>query len=101
MAGIAIASHAVSPPPFARDSQPSWLVDDFFVGSPAEWSTVGAELPRAVEEAAREGGAERLIVLAARVDEPKRQMIEAAGRYARAASWWVHPVTPRNETASP
>jgi len=94
LVGIAIASHRVFPPPFRSDPQPSWLVDDFFVSSAEAWSTVGIALLDAVEEAACAAGASRLIVLTARLDAPKRATIEAAG-YERGASWWVHPVLPR------
>src|SRR5829696_7112259 len=85
LAGIAIASHEVFPPPFGGEPQPSWLVDDFFVAFSDDWSSVGRELLRAVDEAARAGGADRLIVLTARRDEPKRQLIEEAGGYERGA----------------
>jgi hypothetical protein len=92
--GIAIAARNVSPPPFRDDPEVSWLVDDFFVGSSDLWPTIGTALLRAVEDAARNGGGERVIVLSARRDEPKRSMIMAAG-YERAASWWVRPVEPQ------
>jgi hypothetical protein len=92
--GIAIAARKVFPPPFRSDPEPSWLVDDFFVSSGGLWPTVGAALVSAVEVAATEGGADRVIVLAARRDEPKRDMLEAVG-YERGASWWVRVLAPR------
>jgi hypothetical protein len=92
--GIAIAARKAFPPPFRDDPEPTWLVDDLFVASNKLWPTVGIPLLRAVEEAARTGGAHRVIVLCARRDEPKRNMILAAG-YERAASWWVRAVEPR------
>jgi hypothetical protein len=94
LAGIAIASHRVGPPPFNDDSEPSWLVDDFFVRSADEWPTVGAALLRGIEAAAVESGATRVVVLSARRDAPKRDAIAALG-YTLGASWWVHPVSPR------
>jgi GNAT superfamily N-acetyltransferase len=94
LAGIAITAHKVFPPPFSKDPEPSWLTDDFFVATPDQWLTVGAHLLRETERQAKAGEAKRLIVLTARADEPKRQMLESAG-YSRGASWWVHPVTPR------
>ncbi len=94
LAGIAITAHKVFPPPFSNDSEPSWLTDDFFVSTPDQWLTVGADLLRETERQARDGGAGRLIALTARRDKPKRHMLESAG-YTRGASWWVHPVTPR------
>lgn len=65
---------------------PSWLVDDFFVPSAGEWQTVGAPLLQAVEQAGRELGAARMVVLTARQDMPKRAMLAGAG-YERGASW--------------
>lgn len=91
LAGIAMAAHSVIPPPFRSDPQRSWLVDDFFVASAAEWQSLGAQLVEAVERAARDSGAARLVVLCARRDEPKRAMLVACG-YQRGASWWVLPV---------
>lgn len=91
LVGIAMAAHRVFPPPFRSDPEPSWLVDDFFVTSPADWQTVGKALLEAVEQAAHEQGAARLVVLSARRDEAKRAMLDACG-YERGASWWVHPV---------
>jgi GNAT superfamily N-acetyltransferase len=93
LVGIAIAAHSVLPPPFRSDPEPSWLVDDFFVQSADGWSSIGADLVAAVERAARENGASRLVVLTARKDRPKRAMLSALG-YERGASWWVHPVEP-------
>lgn len=94
LAGIAITAHKVFPPPFSIDPEPSWLTDDFFVSTPDQWMTVGCDLLRETERQANDGGAKRLIVLTARRDEPKRQMLERAG-YTRGASWWVHHVTPQ------
>jgi GNAT superfamily N-acetyltransferase len=91
LAGIALAAHSVFPPPFRSDPDPSWLVDDFFVASAAEWLTVGTQLLQAVERAAGSKEAARLVVLSARQDEPKRAMLAACG-YRRGASWWVLPV---------
>jgi GNAT superfamily N-acetyltransferase len=93
--GIAIAARKASPPPFRDDPEPTWLVDDFFVASNELWPMVGTALVRAVEDAARVGGADRVIVLCARRDEPKRDMILAAG-YERAATWWVRALEPRS-----
>ena len=86
-----MAAHTVFPPPFRSDLGQSWLVDDFFVRSADDWRTVGASLLEAVEQAAREQRATRVIVLSARRDEPKRAMLATVG-YERGASWWVHPV---------
>jgi hypothetical protein len=97
LAGIAITAHKVSPPPFSIDPERSWLTDDFFVSTPDQWMTAGYDLLHETERQAKDGGAERLIVLTARRDEPKRQMLEGTG-YTRGASWWVHPVTPRRGT---
>jgi GNAT superfamily N-acetyltransferase len=94
--GIAITAHKIFPPPFSTDLELSWLTDDFFVHDAEAWPTVGTRLLRETEGAAREGGASRLVVLTARRDRPKRQMLEGAG-YARGASWWVHPLTPSDE----
>ena len=91
LAGIVMAGHTVFPPPFRSDAEPSWLVDDFFVQSADDWASVGTLLLDAVEDAARELGATRLVVLTARWDEPKRSMLAVRG-YERGASWWVHPV---------
>ena len=95
--GVALACHKVYPPPFNIDAEPSWLVDDYFVASADEWESAGKELLHEIERAAREAGAERLIVLTARRDEPKRHLLEAEG-YERGASWWVHAVTPSGGT---
>jgi GNAT superfamily N-acetyltransferase len=91
LVGIAMAAHSVFPPPFRGDPESSWLVDDFFVRSGDDWSGVGVELVEAVEGAARDLGAVRIVVLSARRDEPKRAMLSSLG-YERGASWWVHPV---------
>jgi GNAT superfamily N-acetyltransferase len=92
--GIAIAARKVFPPPFRSDPEPSWLVDDFFVSSGELWATVGTALLSAVAAAATDGGATRVIVLSAHRDEPKREMLEAAG-YERGASWWVRVLEPQ------
>jgi GNAT superfamily N-acetyltransferase len=94
LVGIAITAHKVFPPPFSNDAGRSWLTDDFYVATPDQWLTVGADLLRETERQVRDSGPGRLIVLTARRDEPKRRLLESAG-YNRGASWWVHPVTPR------
>jgi GNAT superfamily N-acetyltransferase len=98
--GIVIASHRAFPPPFRDDPEPTWLVDDFFVRSPASWPTVGAALLARVEDAAAAGGAERVVVVAARRDEPKTSFLRARA-YELAAEWWVHAVVPKPEEPKP
>lgn len=90
IAGIAIAAHSASPPPFRFDEEPTWLIDDFYVQDSA-WSQTGRPLLDAVAEAASRAGARKLVVISARRDEPKSSMLHTAG-YERAASWWVQPV---------
>lgn len=36
IAGIAIAAHSASPPPFRFDEEPTWLIDDFYVQDSAK-----------------------------------------------------------------
>lgn len=97
--GIALTAHKLFPPPLASDPVESWLTDDFFVAQPDLWPTVGDALLRATEEAARSAAAERLVVLTARRDEPKRELLERSG-YDRAASWWVRPLTPESRAVA-
>jgi GNAT superfamily N-acetyltransferase len=68
LVGLAMAAHSVFPPPFRSDPEPSWLVDDFYVRSPDDWSGIGVELVEAVEGAARSHGIARVVVLSARRD---------------------------------
>jgi hypothetical protein len=86
-----MAAHPVSPPPFRFDPRPSWLADDFFVAAANDWQTVRASLLAAVEQTGLKSGAERLVMVSARTDEPKRAMLAELG-YQRGASWWVHPI---------
>jgi hypothetical protein len=86
-----MAAHPVSPPPFRFDPPPPWLADDFFVAAANDWQTVRASLLAAVEQTGRKSGAERLVMVSARTDEPKRAMLAELG-YQRGASWWVHPI---------
>ena len=91
--GVALANRRGAPAPFRADPQPTWFVDDFYVADAALWPTVGRALLAAVGEAARAAAAERVVVVVAQRDEPKRALLRTAG-YALEAAWWVQPLTP-------
>lgn len=93
LVGMALASRRGAPAPFRADPQPTWFVDDFYVADAALWPTVGRALLAAVEGAARAAGTERVVVVVAQRDEPKRALLRAAG-YALEAAWWAHPLAP-------
>jgi hypothetical protein len=93
LVGVALANLRGAPAPFRTDPQPTWFVDDFYVANAALWPTAGRALLTAVNEAARAAKAERVVVVVAQRDEPKRALLRAAG-YALEAAWWVHPLAP-------
>jgi GNAT superfamily N-acetyltransferase len=91
--GIAIAGHRLLMPPFQDDPRASWLLDDLYLGDESSWPTVGAALVEAIAGEAAAVGVERLVVVSARADEPRRRALLDAG-FAPAAEWHVLPVEP-------
>ncbi len=91
--GVILANRHGAPPPFRDDPEPTWFVDDFYLAPTERWESAGVALLDAVTEAARAGGASRIVVVGAQRDLPKRTFLLGAG-YTVAAAWWVHPVTP-------
>lgn len=93
--GVILANRRGAPPPFHADREPTWFVDDFYVAEPGLWESVGRALLDAAAAEAGASGAERLIVVGAQRDLPKRSFLLTA-QCALAAAWWVHPVEPTN-----
>lgn len=91
--GVILAHRHGAPPPFRDDPEPMWFVDDFYLAPTERWESAGVALLGAVTEAARAGGASRILVVGAQRDLPNRTFLLGAG-YTVAAAWWAHPVTP-------
>ncbi len=91
--GVILGKRGAAPAPFHADPESTCFVDDFYVARPALWQTAGSALLATLTDAARAGGAERVIVVGAQRDAPKRAFLLNAG-YTVAAAWWTHPVTP-------
>lgn len=85
-----IIGSVVPPPPVYNPGKNVCVVDDFVVSSPATWATVGAALLNAVQEQAKEQGANLSVVICGHLDEPKRAMLRANG-FAIASEWYVNP----------
>src|SRR5437667_448353 len=67
------------------------IVDDFAVGNPTEWGSVGAALLAAVEQEAKARGAVLSVVVCAQQDQVKRTMLREAGLTV-ASEWQVKPL---------
>lgn len=93
--GVILASRRGAPPPFHADREQTWFVDDFYVAEPELWESVGRALLDAAAAEAGASGAERLVVVGAQRDLPKRSFLLTA-QCALEAAWWVHPVEPTN-----
>ena len=66
-------------------------MDDFAVGNPTEWGSVGAALLAAVEQEAKARGAVLSVVVCAQQDQVKRTMLREAGLTV-ASEWQVKPL---------
>ena len=67
------------------------IVDDFAVGNPTEWGSVGAALLAAVEQEAKARGAVLSVVVCAQQDQVKRTMLRETGLTV-ASEWQVKPL---------
>lgn len=90
IAGFVIAT-IVSAPPVYDPGGPTCVVDDFTVDNDPDWSTVGADLLRAVRHIAQQKGAEQVVVVCGYLDVPKRMALQASG-LSIASEWWVGPL---------
>jgi hypothetical protein len=92
--GFVVARVGCAPPPFGDG--PLFHVDDFGVGSPDLWSSVGAALLREVTALAIEHGAQTAIVVTgpASVDRPKNEFLHRTGLAVR-AEWRTKSLSPR------
>lgn len=89
---VGFATGAVVPaPPVYEPGGPTCVVDDFAVGDPELWPTVGVALLRTVRRTARERGAVQLVVVCGHLDQAKRSALEASG-LTIASEWWVSPL---------
>ena len=71
LAGFLIGQLVQAPPVYAPGG-PTCAVDDFTVGHPAFWATIGVALLHAVEDAALKRGATQIVVVCGHLDEGKR-----------------------------
>lgn len=76
-----------------------FFVDDLAVDDDVHWVTEGRELLVAAWEIAQAGGETTARVVTARRDEPKRQMLLAAGLRV-AARWWVRELSPTGDATT-
>ena len=88
--GFAIG-RLVSAPPVYDPGGVSCVVDDFAVADPDEWSTIGSVLFDALRSWAASRDAAQMIVVTARLDEPKRAALRSRGLTV-ASEWWVGSV---------
>jgi hypothetical protein len=88
--GFAIG-RLVSAPPVYDPGGVSCVVDDFAVADPDEWSTIGSVLFDALRSWAASRDAAQMIVVTARLDEPKRAALQSRG-LTLASEWWVGSV---------
>lgn len=79
------------PPPVYQPGGPVCVVDDFAVGDPADWPTVGKALLDAIARAARARGAVMLVVVCPERDANKRKMLSDTGCEV-ASAWHVRPL---------
>lgn len=70
---------------------PTCVVDDFVVGFPEQWLTVGAELLGALRRAALDRGAAQVVVVCGHLDDAKRTALDQSG-LSIASEWWVAPL---------
>lgn len=89
LAGFVIA-RLVPAPPIYDPGGPTCSIDDFCVGDPGEWATVGKLLLEAAVAEGRVRGAAQTVVVCGRRDEPKRAMLQLLG-FGVASEWWVSP----------
>jgi GNAT superfamily N-acetyltransferase len=83
--GFAIATLVTAPPVYAPGGQTA-LIDDFTVGDPRLWDSVGTSLFEAIHEEARKRGAVGIVSICAHKDEAKRQFLSRHG--LRIVSEW-------------
>ena len=88
--GFAIG-RLVPAPPVYDPGGVSCVVDDFAVADPDEWSTIGSVLFDALRSWAASRDAAQMIVVTARLDEPKRAALRSRGLTV-ASEWWVGSV---------
>lgn len=87
LTGFAIGAVAPAPPVYDPGG-PTCLLDDSAVADPADWSTTGAALLRAVRRIARQRGAAQIVVITGHMDDGERAMLAAAG-LSIASEWWT------------
>ena len=78
LAGFVIAAIVPAPPVYDPGGL-TCVVDDFTVAESGHWSTVGRALLDEVICRAKQRGAVQIVVVCARLDVPKRSMLEDAG----------------------
>ncbi|MBO0681631.1 MAG: GNAT family N-acetyltransferase [Candidatus Dormibacteraeota bacterium] len=82
-----ITGQIFPPPPVYDPGGPGCLVDDFVVAPAERWETVGPLLVDELAAESRSAGAVELIVVCAPEDQPKYEMLGAAG--LRTVSEWL------------
>ena len=83
-----IVAHIVEAPPVYDPGSLVCMIDDFVVATPDLWNTVGQALLDEARRAVRVCGADLAVVVCGHMDEPKRDMLKAAGLCV-ASEWWV------------
>lgn len=78
-------------PPVYDPGGLSSLVDDFAVSSSDRWRSAGAALLEAGKRWAQDHGAVQVVVVCGPHDEPKREVLQAAGLYV-ASEWFTVPL---------
>lgn len=89
--GVVIAG-VIPPPPVYAPGGPTCAIDDFWVVDRSDWPTVGRALMAEVLLRAREEfAAAQAVVVCARRDTPKREMLRAES-FSIASEWWTLPL---------
>jgi len=88
--GFVIATIVGAPPVYDPGGH-TCQIDDFVV-QPGRWDSTGRQLLAAATAEAADRGAVQVVVVAAHLDEPKREALRASG-LSIASEWWVTPLT--------
>ena len=88
--GFLIASIVKAPPVYDPQSEVC-MIDDFTVVDSTKWATVGRDLLEEARRQAAQRQAHLSVVVCGHKDEPKREMLKAAG-FGLASEWYVNPL---------
>jgi len=88
--GFAIGT-ITSAPPVYNPGGAVCVIDDFAVLNPDDWASVGGSLLKAVEREAKTRGAVLSVVVCARRDQAKREMLQKSGSTV-VSEWHIKPL---------